>query len=107
MFLNSSSIKSSTKIWFFCLSEKRNLLDMEEMNLFREIINKLVSGKKYILINYKSDIGEYLGITAIISKVDQYEITLNTGEIILLTDLVRVDENPAPGYNVNDYRCGC
>lgn len=77
------------------------------MILFRVVINNLIKNKEYLLINYKSDIGEYLGTTAIISNMDDIKIMTNTGIEIPLKDIVRVGEHTAPGYQVNDYRCGC
>lgn len=80
-------------------------------NSFRTHIETLSVQKKYVGINYLTDINELLSVTAIIKSIsvkDGYEYAqLNNGEEIRLDKIVRADGKTSPGYPDYDFSYNC
>jgi Rho-binding antiterminator len=78
---------------------------------FREELEALVAQKKYVKIRHFSDLHEFLSTAAIIQAIfteQEAEFArLNTGEVVRLDKIARVDGKPAPGYDIEDYSCDC
>ncbi len=79
----------------------------KEILLFREVLTNLVESKKYVVIDYKTEIGELLHKTAIITRIDKDNIYPNIGDGIAISLLVRVDDELAPGVGDNYFMCDC
>jgi Rho-binding antiterminator len=80
-------------------------------NSFREHLETLCAQKKYVGINYKTDINELLSVTAIIKNIavkEDYEYAqLSNGEEIRLDKIVRADGKTSPDYPGYDYSYNC
>ncbi|QHT67152.1 hypothetical protein GXP67_11090 [Rhodocytophaga rosea] len=80
-------------------------------NSFREHIEALSAQKKYIGINYLTDINELLSVTAIIKNItarDDHEYAqLSSGEEIRLDKIVRADGKTSPDYPDYDFSYNC
>lgn len=80
-------------------------------NNFRAHIETLSAQKKYVGINYLTDINELLSVTAIIKNLavkDGYEYAqLSNGEEIRLDKMVRADGKTSPDYPDYDFSYNC
>jgi Rho-binding antiterminator len=78
---------------------------------FREEIRLFQARRKYIRIHYFNPIHEYIFTTAIIKELFEQDggeyIRLTTGEEVRLDWIVRLDGQPAPGYDIEDFTCDC
>jgi Rho-binding antiterminator len=80
-------------------------------NSFRAHIEALSAQKKYVGINYLTDINELLSVTAIIKGLpvkDGVEYAqLSNGEEIRLDKIVRADGKTSPDYPDYDFSYNC
>ena len=76
---------------------------------FRRTLEQLIDEKPFIRIQYYSDIREFLNTTAMPKELIQKDraeyLRLATGEEIRLDRLVRLGDNPAPGYGADYFKC--
>lgn len=76
---------------------------------FRIVLEQLIDKRPFIRIQYYSDIREFLNITAMPKELFEKDgaeyLRLATGEEIRLDRLVRLGENPAPGYSEDYFKC--
>ncbi|QNF33481.1 hypothetical protein HUW51_12395 [Adhaeribacter swui] len=77
---------------------------------FREELRHYITQKKYVSIQYFSDIREYLSVKAVVkdlfTQASAEYILLNTGEGIRLDRIIRVEGKPAPGFE-DYFACAC
>lgn len=78
---------------------------------FRSEVESLLLQRKYLAIQYFTDIRELMSTRAIIQKLvgkngAEY-IQLSTGEEVRLDKIVRLGDKPAPGYHIEDFTCDC
>jgi hypothetical protein len=80
-------------------------------NSFRTHLESLSSQKKYVGINFLTDINELLSVTAIIKRIDvkdDYEYAqLSNGEEMRLDKIVRADGKTSPDYPDYDFSYNC
>ncbi len=78
---------------------------------FYDVLLDAATRKLYSKIQYYTDIREFMTVSAVIKDVytknGEEFVTLNTGETIRLDQIVRINENLAPGQNVDDFTCDC
>lgn len=78
---------------------------------FRQLLESLIAQRKYVGINYRTDINELLSTTSIIKGITTKEgleyIHLSNGEEIPLDKIVRVDGKNSPGYPDYDFSYNC
>jgi Rho-binding antiterminator len=76
---------------------------------FRQEILSLINQKKYVRIQYFSEIREFLSTSAIVKTITGKEnaefIQLSNGEEIRLDRIVRLGDTPAPGYGPEFFGC--
>ncbi|PSR55700.1 hypothetical protein AHMF7605_20415 [Adhaeribacter arboris] len=77
---------------------------------FREELLTYAKKRKYVSIQYLTDIREYMSARAIIKEIRADEgaelLLLNTGEEIRLDRIIRVEGKPAPGFE-DYFACAC
>ena len=77
---------------------------------FREELLAYVANGKYVSIQYFSDIREYLSTRAVLKEIyfrDNADyLLLSSGIEIRLDRIVRVEGNPAPGFQ-DYFACEC
>ena len=78
---------------------------------FQEQIQGFLNRRKYLRIHYFNAYHEYISTAAIIKEFfDQQDgsyIRLSSGEEVRLDRIVRLDGQPAPGYDIEDFTCDC
>lgn len=79
---------------------------------FDQYLNDSIQEKKYVRLQYYTDIHEFMSISCIIeemtSEQEEYTLKVNTGEIVLLNNVVRIDTYYAPKYaHLKDLTCDC
>lgn len=78
---------------------------------FRSEIKDLIRQRKYLAVQYFTDIRELISTRAIIQQVVQRNeaefVLLSTGEEIRLDRIVRLGDRPAPGFHIDDFTCDC
>ena len=76
---------------------------------FRQRIDAYVKARKYIGIQYYTDLHELIKTSAIIKEVFEKEevdyLRLHTGEEIRLDQVSRLDGQAAPGHDAEDFSC--
>lgn len=79
---------------------------------FHSILEDHAARRRYIQIQYFTEIREFIRTQAIIKDIytldgEEY-LKLNTGEEIRLDKIVKVDDQLAPGFeHFEDYSCDC
>ena len=120
MELKSSEINSQFHFFMKLIDNSKGLWSMANVETYSPIscsyhdfILDRATRKKYVKIQYFTEIREFITTQAIIKDVvttpekEEYVI-LNTGERIRLDRLVRIDEHPSPHhYNIDDFTCDC
>ncbi len=78
---------------------------------YYDLLEAYATTRRYIRIQYFSDIREFISVDAIIKDLytrDKMEyMLLNTGEEIPLNQLVSVDGKVVPGCGFDDISCEC
>ena len=79
---------------------------------FYTILKDLVARRKYGLVQYFSDINEFITARAALKEIVAENgadyLTLATGEKIRLDRIYRIDDNIAPGYqHYFEVSCDC
>ncbi|WP_205499876.1 hypothetical protein [Rufibacter psychrotolerans] len=76
-----------------------------------QAVNEAVTRKKFLKIQYRTELNEYLAVTALIKKLEEKEgrlqIELATGEEIPFEHLVKVGDVASDQYNSRDFTCDC
>ncbi|MDQ4139305.1 MAG: hypothetical protein M3142_02155 [Bacteroidota bacterium] len=77
---------------------------------FREELLTYAENRKYVSIQYFTDIREYMSTRAVIKEIHSENgeefLLLNTGEEIRLDRVIRVEGKPAPGFE-DYFACAC
>ena len=78
---------------------------------FYDVLQEAVTRRLYSKIQYYTEIHEFITVSAVIkdlyTKNGEEFIALNTGEVIRLDRIVRINDQLAPGQNVDDFTCDC
>ncbi|PRY08840.1 Rho-binding antiterminator [Pontibacter ummariensis] len=78
-------------------------------NSFYELLQDLTSKKAYIRVQYYTDLHELINVTTVTKELIEKEgaeyLLLATGKEVRLDRLVRVGDNPAPGYDEAYFKC--
>lgn len=78
---------------------------------FYDQLTDLITVKKYVHVEYSSDIGEFLKqntiLKDIVLKEKQEYLVLNSGDEIRLDRLKKVDDIIPPHVADNYYQCDC
>ncbi|WP_207432046.1 hypothetical protein [Sabulibacter ruber] len=76
-----------------------------------QAVNEAVSKKKFLKIQYRTELNEYLSVTSLIKKIEEKEgglkVELATGEEIPFDHLVKVGNVASDQYNSRDFTCDC
>ncbi|ALI99930.1 hypothetical protein [Rufibacter tibetensis] len=76
-----------------------------------QAVNEAVSKKKFLKIQYRTDLNEFLTVTALIKKVEENEgslkVELATGEEIPFDHLVKVGDVASNQFTNRDFTCDC
>ncbi|QMU27214.1 hypothetical protein [Adhaeribacter radiodurans] len=76
----------------------------------REELLAYAANRKYVSIQYFTDIREYTSTRAVIKEIratnEAELLILNTGEEIRLDRIIRVEGKPAPGFE-DYFACAC
>jgi Rho-binding antiterminator len=78
---------------------------------FRQLLERCQGERKYVKIQYFTELREYLSVSALIKQIvaeaEAEFLVLSSGELVRLDRIVRVDGTPAPGYHIDDFTCDC
>lgn len=79
---------------------------------FRSILEDAASRKRYVKLQYFTDIHEFISVMAVVKDLlkhkDEEYLLLHTEEEIRLDKIVRIDGQVAPGYaDTHDFTCDC
>ncbi|KAA3436848.1 hypothetical protein [Rufibacter hautae] len=76
-----------------------------------QAVNEAVSKRKSLKIQYRTDLNEFLTVTAMIKKVEEKEgapvLELVTGEEIRFDHLVKVGDVASNQFISRDFTCDC
>ena len=76
-----------------------------------DAVTEAVQKKKFLKIQYVTDLHEYLTVTTMIKKVEEKEgrhiLELVTGQELAFDQLVKVGDVPSARYNSRDFTCDC
>ncbi|RNI21779.1 hypothetical protein [Rufibacter latericius] len=82
---------------------------MDELLL--QAVKEAVTKKKFLKIQYRTELNEYLAVTSLIKKINEKEeglqVELATGEEIPFHQLVKVGDVASEEYNSRDFTCDC
>lgn len=79
---------------------------------FEQYLKDSMQEKKYVRLQYYTDIHEFMSTSCIIEDMtteqEEYSLKVNTGEKVLLSNVVRIDTHYAPKYaHLKDLTCDC
>lgn len=85
---------------------------MDIQKTFEQYLQSSVSEKRYVKLQYFTDIREFMTVMSVTSelleKENQAFLRLNTGEEISVDKIVKIDAIYAPQYaHIADYTCDC
>ncbi|MBC3540144.1 hypothetical protein ACFSC6_16710 [Rufibacter sediminis] len=76
-----------------------------------QAVNEAVAKKKFLKIQYRTDLNEFLTVTALIKKVEEtgngLKVELATGEEIPFDQLVKVGDVASNQFTSRDFTCDC
>lgn len=76
-----------------------------------QAVEEAVSKRKFLKIQYRTDLNEYLSVTSMIKKVEEKNgaqyLELVNGEEIRFDNLVKVGDVASDEYNSRDFTCDC
>lgn len=86
--------------------------EKDAQQTWRDTIVAAVKEKRYVKVQYFSDIHEFLTLTAVVKHMiksrEEEILILASGEEIPVDRIVRLDEEVAPQYdNIMDFTCDC
>ncbi len=74
-------------------------------------VNEAVQKKKFLKIQYRTELHEYLTVTTMIKKVEEKDgaltLELVTGQEVLFDQLVKIGDVASDSYNSRDFTCDC
>ncbi|MDF9797125.1 Rho-binding antiterminator [Catalinimonas alkaloidigena] len=82
------------------------------MMKFEAYLEDSISQKRFVNLQYFTDIHEFMSISCIITGMINKEsvtyLSTNTGEEVLLDKVIKIDEFYAPSYaHIDDFTCDC
>ena len=81
----------------------------QEIQAYRALLEELVEQHAYMRVQYYSEINEFFSVKglmkAIVTKAGQDYLVLATGLEIPISQIVRVGDKPAPGYDTDYFKC--
>lgn len=83
-----------------------------KQSTFQQYLQASVQNKRYVKLQYFTDIREFLTVTAVTTEILEKDgasiLTLNTGEEIPLEKIVKIDSIYSPKYaHIEDFTCDC